>query len=382
MSDPLEELHAAIRSAAEALRDGAPDRVAPTLERPPKPELGDYSTNAAMLLAPARGQPAAGDRRAPPRGARRPPRAERRADRGRRPRLRERLPRRPLAPGEPGRLLDAGDDFGGGSPERPERVLVEFVSANPTGPLTVASGRGAAYGDSLARLLGAGGARRRAGVPPQRRRRPGAAGSRSRSPRGCRGASRPRTATRGEYVAELASELAAAGADPADLDELARRGTAAMRERIEATPGPLRRPLRHLVLGAVAARCGQGRGGDRGAAGARPRVRQRGRRLAADHGVRRRQGPGPDPLRRRAHLLRRRHRLPPRQARARRGAPDRSGRRRPPRLRPPDAGRRSRRWATTRPATRRRSSSSSTWSRAASGRGCRSGRASSPRSTS
>ena len=28
----------------------------PTLERPPKPELGDYSTNAAMLLAPGSGQ--------------------------------------------------------------------------------------------------------------------------------------------------------------------------------------------------------------------------------------------------------------------------------------------------------------------------------------
>ena len=34
-----------------------------------------------------------------------------------------------------------------------ERVQVEFVSANPTGPVTVASGRHAAYGDSLARIL-------------------------------------------------------------------------------------------------------------------------------------------------------------------------------------------------------------------------------------
>ena len=32
-------------------------------------------------------------------------------------------------------------------------MLVEFVSANPTGPMTVASARGAAIGDSLARLL-------------------------------------------------------------------------------------------------------------------------------------------------------------------------------------------------------------------------------------
>src|SRR5205823_14112512 len=35
----------------------------------------------------------------------------------------------------------------------PERILVEFVSANPTGPLVAASGRHAAYGDALARIL-------------------------------------------------------------------------------------------------------------------------------------------------------------------------------------------------------------------------------------
>jgi arginyl-tRNA synthetase len=40
---------------------------------------------------------------------------------------------------------------------------------------------------------------------------------------------------RGEYVAELAGDLAAAGADPADLEGLSRSGTEAMRERIEAT---------------------------------------------------------------------------------------------------------------------------------------------------
>ena len=50
-------------------------------------------------------------------------------------------------------LLAAGEAFGAGAPERPEKVLVEFVSANPTGPLTAASGRHAAYGDALARIL-------------------------------------------------------------------------------------------------------------------------------------------------------------------------------------------------------------------------------------
>jgi len=45
-------------------------------------------------------------------------------------------------------------DLGGGA-----RIHLEFVSANPNGPLHVGHGRGAAYGDSLARLLGAVGYR-------------------------------------------------------------------------------------------------------------------------------------------------------------------------------------------------------------------------------
>jgi arginyl-tRNA synthetase len=48
--------------------------------------------------------------------------------------------------------LARGDDFGRG-PASGRKVLVEFVSANPTGPLHVGHGRGAAYGASLASLL-------------------------------------------------------------------------------------------------------------------------------------------------------------------------------------------------------------------------------------
>ncbi len=50
-------------------------------------------------------------------------------------------------------LGEIGEDYGGGSAAAPERVQVELVSANPTGPITVASGRNGAYGDSVARLL-------------------------------------------------------------------------------------------------------------------------------------------------------------------------------------------------------------------------------------
>jgi arginyl-tRNA synthetase len=51
------------------------------------------------------------------------------------------------------RVLAEGQDYGRGRPARPESVQVEFVSANPTGPLHVGHGRGAAYGASLAGLL-------------------------------------------------------------------------------------------------------------------------------------------------------------------------------------------------------------------------------------
>ena len=50
-------------------------------------------------------------------------------------------------------MLDTGERFGAGWAQRPERILLEFVSANPTGPLVAASGRHAAYGDALARIL-------------------------------------------------------------------------------------------------------------------------------------------------------------------------------------------------------------------------------------
>ncbi|MBQ7608931.1 MAG: arginine--tRNA ligase [Desulfovibrionaceae bacterium] len=50
---------------------------------------------------------------------------------------------------------DEGDEYGKNKAGGGKKVLVEFVSANPTGPLHIGHGRGAAYGDSLARLLAA-----------------------------------------------------------------------------------------------------------------------------------------------------------------------------------------------------------------------------------
>ncbi len=54
-------------------------------------------------------------------------------------------------------ILDQQERYGLGQLSSPQHILVEFVSANPTGPLHVGHGRGAVFGDALARLLRAAG---------------------------------------------------------------------------------------------------------------------------------------------------------------------------------------------------------------------------------
>jgi arginyl-tRNA synthetase len=56
-----------------------------------------------------------------------------------------------------GEILQQGAQFGRNNSGKNIKVQVEFVSANPTGPLHVGHGRGAAVGDCLARLLDANG---------------------------------------------------------------------------------------------------------------------------------------------------------------------------------------------------------------------------------
>jgi arginyl-tRNA synthetase len=50
-------------------------------------------------------------------------------------------------------VLAAGSDYGRSEIGRGEKVNVEYVSANPTGPMHVGHGRGAVFGDALANLL-------------------------------------------------------------------------------------------------------------------------------------------------------------------------------------------------------------------------------------
>jgi arginyl-tRNA synthetase len=230
-TDPLGALRAEVEGAAAAL-DGAPP-AQPTLERPPKPELGDYSTNAAMLLAPTLGSPPReiAERLRKELAGRLGPSAERVEVAG--PGflnvfLSDRWHREATA-----EVLAAREQFGASRATDPERVLVEFVSANPTGPLTAAGGRHAAFGDALARLLAFAGHRiereyllNDVGGQVEQFARSIAARMRGEDP--------PEDGYAGDYVTDLADELAAEGVAPDDLDALARRGTAVMRERIEA----------------------------------------------------------------------------------------------------------------------------------------------------
>ncbi|MGB2875989.1 MAG: arginine--tRNA ligase [Gaiellaceae bacterium] len=173
------------------------------LERPNDPAHGDYATNVAMQLAPAR-------KRAPREIA-------------------EELAAAASALAEveqvevagPGfvnlwlasawygealaEMLAAGREYGGGLAAKRERIQVEMVSANPTGPITVASARNGAYGDSLARLLAF------AGHDVEREYYYNDSGAQVELFRASveairRGEEPPEGGYRGEYVVELARE--------------------------------------------------------------------------------------------------------------------------------------------------------------------------------
>ena len=311
------------RLGGRRARRPGPRRPRLTLERPPKVELGDYSTNAAMLLAPSLG--------GPPREIAEQLRTTLAGTLG------EGAERVEVAgPGfvnlfladrwyrEATRgIVVAGDRFGAGDASRPRADPGRVRERQPDRPDHRRGGarrqlRGLARAHPrVARPRG------RARVLRQRRRHPGRELRRlDRRPDAGRGARRGRVHRRVRRRARRAS-CAAQGLAPDDLETLQVAGIEAMRSADRGDARALPRPLRHLVLGARAARGRRPRGGRRRAARARARLRERGRDLVPDDDVRRRQGPRPDPERRRADLLRDRHRLPPRQALARLRPPDR-----------------------------------------------------------
>jgi len=127
------------------------------VERPKRPEHGDVSTNVAMALAKRAG-------RAPRAIAQALVDALSGSDVVASAELAGpgfvNLRLRPHAfHAELAAILRAGPAWGRAPAASGERVDIEFVSANPTGPLTVASGRNAVLGDAVARLLEATGHR-------------------------------------------------------------------------------------------------------------------------------------------------------------------------------------------------------------------------------
>ena len=172
------------------------------LERPHDPAHGDYATNAALQLAPTR---------------KRPPRElgeELAASAAELDEVERAEVAGPgfvnlwLAPAWYGRalaeMLEAGADYGAGWAESRERVQVEMVSANPTGPIVVSAARNGAIGDCVARLL------EFAGHEVEREYYYNDSGTQMELFRESveairRGEEPPENGYRGEYVAELAA---------------------------------------------------------------------------------------------------------------------------------------------------------------------------------
>ncbi|HEX3242492.1 MAG TPA: arginine--tRNA ligase [Solirubrobacterales bacterium] len=235
-TDSIAELRSAVDQAARALREGEPPSPEPSLDRPPKPELGDYSSNAAMLLAAPLGE----------------------APRDVAARLRDELERGLAASGSvdrvevagPGfvnlflsdawyrralaRLGEAGEALGPLPTPDMKRILVEFVSANPTGPLHVGGGRHAAYGDSLVRLLEA------VGHDVEREYYVNDGGGQvarfaASLAAEIEGTAPPEDGYTGPYIEELAARLEQEGVDTADTEVLGRRAVELTLDQVRGT---------------------------------------------------------------------------------------------------------------------------------------------------
>ena len=156
MSNFEQKIFDAVREAVRAVYDIEADESLLVVETPKDPKLGDYATSIAMKLA---------------RTLRKNPFeiAEAIADK-----LRELLPEaESITVARPGfinfrlkntalaslinQVIEAGDAYGRNESGKGKKVLVEWVSANPTGELHCGHARNAAWGDSICRLMEASG---------------------------------------------------------------------------------------------------------------------------------------------------------------------------------------------------------------------------------
>ena len=139
---------AALTGALSALRVSCPEQV--PIERPPRPEFGDLTTRISYLLAKPMGKsPVEIARTLAAKLSEHSDFEEVRAERGFvNLRFRHEVVWETLRT-----ILKQGDAYGRQALGKGKRLQVEFVSSNPTGPLTVGHGRQAALGDVLAELF-------------------------------------------------------------------------------------------------------------------------------------------------------------------------------------------------------------------------------------
>ncbi len=157
MSDFETKIYAAVRTAVKEVYDLETEDGLYVVETPQNPDFGDYSTNAAMKLSRfLRRNPM--DIAAPLAGklsellA-----AETESVTVARPGFINFRIRQDALGALINKVLDAGEDYGKNDSGKGRRVLVEWVSANPTGDLHCGHARNAAWGDCICRLMEASG---------------------------------------------------------------------------------------------------------------------------------------------------------------------------------------------------------------------------------
>ena len=156
MSNIQDTIITAVTKAVKEVCDYEPEHKLVMVETPRDPKMGDYSTNIAMRLAKiVRKKPADIAASLVPVIARELPEAASVTVAG--PGFINFKMKESALSDCINHILDAGDSWGKTAAGNGEKVLVEFVSANPTGDLHCGHARGAAWGDALCRVLSAAG---------------------------------------------------------------------------------------------------------------------------------------------------------------------------------------------------------------------------------
>ena len=224
------------------------------LESPAQRDHGDLGDPGRPSAGQAGGgKPArrrGGDRGPAQRGRRAAPGSRR----DRRARIRQPLPAPHVAARRAPRRSRGGGAYGTSDALAGRRINLEFVSANPTGPLHAGGGRWVAVGDAIANLLAAQGAQVSPRVLPERHRQSARDVPRLALAALPTASRRPTTATRASTWSRSPTRCAPSSATTSTPDDAASWGVQRIIDEDARRPRSNRRALRHLVLRADAAR--------------------------------------------------------------------------------------------------------------------------------